>query len=239
MIAKVLLRSVAVAVSWFLVACQTSSVNRPGEVTVTVPHSMDRAAIYAIYIHDIALDRTPEDPERRARLGRVTGKLASEGIHVIAEVRPAGTIQKFPDDQEKYAQKIAAQVGQLLAAGVPARHINVIGYSRGAFLALLAATYVNRADVGYVLLAACMNDTGALKQFAPALMRYSEKLNGQFLSIREQSDPDFGSCTPYFERATSRPMNIETVLMTGKGHQFAMEPDEAWVGPAWKWMRGR
>jgi hypothetical protein len=204
-----------------------------------VPPSPDRTAIYAIYVHDIALDRAPEDPERRARLGRVTAKLASEGINVIAEVRPAGALQKFPDDQEKYAQKVAGQVGQLLSAGVPPRYVNVIGYSRGAFLALLTSTYVNRADVGYVLLAACMNETGAFKQFAPALMRYSEKLNGQFLSIREQSDPDFGSCAPYFAKATSRSATAETVLATGKGHQFAVEPDDAWAGPAVKWMQAR
>lgn len=236
---EVLRRGFAAVLSCLLVACQTGLAHRPGEVTATVPSNPDRSAIYAIYIHDIALDRAPEDAERRARLGRVTAKLASEGINVIAEVRPAGTLQKFPDDHEKYAQKVAAQVGQLLSAGVPPRHINVIGYSRGAFLALLTSTYVNRADVGYVLLAACMNETGAFKQFALALSRYSEKLNGQFLSIREQSDPDFGSCTSYFAKATSRPVTAETVLATGKGHQFAVEPDDVWVVPAVKWMRAR
>ena len=84
-----------------LVACQTSPTPRAGRVTAAVPSSPDRTATYAIYLHDIALDRTPDDPERRARLDRVTAKLASEGINVIAEVRPAGTIQKFPDDQER------------------------------------------------------------------------------------------------------------------------------------------
>jgi len=138
---EVLWRCSAAVLSCVLVACQTGPAHRPGEVTATVPSSPDRPAIYAIYVHDIALDRTPEDPERRARLDRVTAKLASEGINVIAEVRPAGTLQKFPDDQEKYAQKVARQVGQLLSAGVPARHVNVVCYSRGAFLALLTSTY--------------------------------------------------------------------------------------------------
>lgn len=236
---EVVWRCFAAVLSCLFVACQTLPAHRPGAVTSTVPSNPERTAIYVIYVHDIALDRTPEDPERRARLDRVTARLASEGINVIAEVRPAGTLQKFPDDQEKYAQKVAVQIGQLISAGVPPRQVNVIGYSRGAFLALLTSTYVNRADVGYVLLAACMNETGALKQFAPALMRYSEKLNGQFLSIWEQSDHDFGSCSPYFAKATSRPATAETVLTTGKGHQFAVEPDDAWVSPAVKWMRAR
>ena len=122
---------------------------------------------------------------------------------------------------------------------MPARRINVVGYSRGAFIALLTATYANDNEVGFVALAACMNETGAFKQLAPALMRYSENLSGHFLSIWEESDPDFGSCAPYFAKATSRPANVETVLMTGKGHQFGAEPDDVCIGPAVKWMRER
>lgn len=233
---SICLRAGAAVLACFLVACQTQ---RQGQVTAVVPSAPDRSATYAIYLHDIALDRSPDDPERRARLGRVAEKLASGGIDVIVEVRPAGTLQKFPDDQERYARKVAGQVSQLLAAGVPARRINVIGYSRGGFLALLTATHVNNADVGYVLLAACMNEVGAFKQFAPVLLRYSEKLSGRFLSIWEKSDPDFGSCAPYFDKAANRPSNVETVLTTGKGHQFGTEPDDAWVGPAVRWMRER
>jgi hypothetical protein len=204
-----------------------------------VPSRPTRTATYAIYVHDIALDRAPDDPERRARLARVTAKLATEGINVIAEVRPAGTLQKFPDDQERYARKVAEEVGELLAAGVPPQRVNVIGYSRGGFLTLLTSIYVNRADVGYVVLAGCMNDSGTFKQFAPVLLRYSEKFIGEFLSIREQSDADFGSCRPYFAKATSQPANTEEVLMTGKGHQFAVEPDDSWVGPVVQWMERR
>jgi dienelactone hydrolase len=231
-------RRFATILVFVLAACQTSPTQRQGEVTATVPSNPDRTATYAIYLHDIALDRAPDDPERRARLERVTAKLAGEGINIIAEVRPAGTIQKFPDDQEKYAKKVAGQVNQLLSAGVPARRINVVGYSRGAFIALLTATYVSNSEVGYVVLAACMNETGAFKQFARALMRYSEKLSGQFLSIWDQADPDFASCAPYFAKATSRPANVEIMLTTGKGHQFGAEPD-VWIGPAVKWMQER
>jgi pimeloyl-ACP methyl ester carboxylesterase len=232
------LRGTAAILVFILAACQSSPAQRPGAVMATVPSNPDRTATYAIYLHDIALDRAPDDPERRARLERVTAQLASAGIHTIAEVRPAGTIQKFPADQEKYARKVAGQVNQLLSAGVPARRINVVGYSRGAFIALLTATYVSNSEVGYVVLAACMNETGAFKQFAPALMRYSEKLSGQFLSIRDQADPDFGSCAPYFAQATSRPANVEMMLATGKGHQFGVEPD-VWAGLAVKWMQER
>ena len=212
---------------------------RSGAVLSTVPEAPDRAAHYAIYLHDVALDRTPDDAERRARLGRVLTALADRGLIVVAEVRPAGTIQKVPEDLDRYARKVAGQVGQLLAAGVPARQINVIGYSRGATLALVTAGHVANNGIGYVVIAGCMTDGGSFKQFAPMLSRYAEKLTGQFLSIAEGSDRDFGSCAPYFAKASARPIHAETILQTGKGHVFAMEPDESWVRPAVAWIMER
>jgi hypothetical protein len=65
----------------------------------------------------------------------MTWGLGRFGVHA----RPAGTIQKVPEDLDRHARKVAGQVGQLLAADVPARLINVIGYSRGATLALVTA----------------------------------------------------------------------------------------------------
>jgi hypothetical protein len=232
------LRRVAIAlVALALGACTTSPGSlRTGAVMPTVPEVPDRSAHYAIYMHDVALDRSPDDAERRARFNRVLKTLASNGLIVVAEVRPAGTIQKVPEDLDRYAQKVAGQVRQLLAAGVPARQINVIGYSRGATLTLMTAGYVANSSIGYVVIAGCMTESGSFKQFAPMLSRYAEKLTGQFLSIAEQSDADFGSCAPYFAKAAARPTYAETILQTGKGHAFAMEPDEAWVRPTISWI---
>ena len=221
-----------------LVACQ-SLAPRTGGVSSAVPASPDRSARHVIYVHAIGLDRTPDDPASRARFARVTQTLAADGLDVIAEVRPAGTIQKAPEDLDRYAQKIAGQVRQLLAAGVPASHINVVGYSRGAVITFMSATHVAEPGVGYVLIAACMNDTGAFKGFVPVMMRYAERVRGQFLSIAEKSDPDFASCAPYFAKAAARPPLAEHIVATGKGHDFAVEPDGAWVEPVTAWIRAR
>ena len=59
-----------------------------GTVMMAVPQVPDRDAHYAIYVHDVALDRNPDDTERRARFDRVVMALATDGLHVIAEVRP-------------------------------------------------------------------------------------------------------------------------------------------------------
>lgn len=122
---------------------------------------------------------------------------------------------------------------------VPRRGINVIGYSRGAGLTLMTATHVADSGVGYVVIAGCMTESGSFKQFAPMFMRCAEKLSGQILSIAEQSDKDFGSCAAYFDKAEAQPTHAEILPKTGKGHLFAMEPDEAWVRPTMTWIRGR
>jgi hypothetical protein len=236
-----LLRTAAIVLAAIImIGCRTTPASPPiGQGTTAVPAHPDRSARSAIYLHNVALDRTPDDPERRARFDRVTRKLADEGLQVIAEVRPVGTIQKVPQDLERYAQKVAGQVSQLLAAGVPPQQINVIGYSRGATLALLVSTYVKSSSIGYVVIAGCMNDSGAFKQLVPVLMGYAERFDGQFLAITEESDKDFGSCSPYFARATARPVFTEQLAVTGKGHVFAMEPDDSWVRPTVSWFNGR
>ena len=241
MLQTTVLRKAAIALIPVAVgACHTlPGAPRSGIVLTAVPEVPDRVAHYAIYLHDVALDRNPDDPERRARFDRVVKALAGAGLVVIAEVRPAGTIQKVPEDLDRYAQRIAAQARQLVAAGVPAKQINVVGYSRGATLTLITAGHVANSSVGYVVIAGCMTDSGAFKQFAPMLSRYAEKLTGQFLSIAEQSDADFGSCATYFAKASTRPTHVETIVHTGKGHVFAMEPDEAWVRPTVAWIMGR
>jgi dienelactone hydrolase len=230
--------AVVTAVLAALAACH-SMAPRAGAVSTDVPAAPERAGRHVIYVHDVALDRAPDDAERRARLARVIQALAARGTNVIAEVRPAGTIQKVPEDLDRYARRVAGQVWQLLAAGVPASRVTVMGYSRGAVLALLSSTHVADARVGYVAIAGCMNETGAFKAFVPVMLRYAEKFSGEFLAVNERSDPDFASCAPYFARSTAAHSLAERSVVTGKGHNFAAEPDAAWVEPVTAWIMAR
>ena len=43
----------------------------------------------------------------------------------------------------------------------------------------------------------------------------------------------------HLAEAGTRPTHTEIVLQTGKGHLFAMEPDDAWVRPTVTWISGR
>lgn len=222
----------------FLGACANQATRPEGSVEAAVPATPDPSARYAIYLHGIALDRAA-DEGAKARFAAVTRSLADAGIRVVAEIRGPATIQKSPQDLDTYARRVAMQVSALRGAGVPERNINVIGYSRGGVIALMSAGFVDHPEVGFAILAGCVSDQGAFKRSAPVMMRYAEKLKGRFLSLVEESDPDFASCEPYFEKAGAKPAREETLLRTGKGHLLFAEPADAWVVPVTRWINGR
>ena len=212
-----------------------ASASRSGAVLAALPSEPHRDSRYAIYLHGVVLDRMPE-PAAVERFTRITHTLAAHGLVVIAEIRGPDTIRKSPEDLDRYARKVAAQVNALLQAGVPAHRISVVGYSRGGVIAQMTAGYVGRRDVGYAVLAGCVSERGAVKSFVPVLMRYAEKLAGRFLSVIEESDADFGSCAPYLAKAGNAVMVEETVLSTGKGHLLFSEPDDRWLAPLTTWL---
>ena len=206
-----------------------------GEVTPSVPDSPNKAARYVIYLHGSGIDR---DGVNRAKenFRANTQRLADRGITVIAEIRPQGAIRKAPEDLDAYARKVATQVDKLLKAQVSPRNITVVGFSRGAVIALMVSTFVGNPEVGYVILAGCLSEGGAFKQFVPVLMwDYSPKLKGRFLSLVDESDPDFSSCGTYFTRASQKPDYNELILRTGKGHDLFSEPLDVWFRPVEEW----
>jgi hypothetical protein len=239
-LSTVVSRVAVLACSTLLVSCASLHVEpavQQGHVLSSLPESPDRDGRYAIYLHGIGLDRAPEEVARQ-RFTRVTQALAAQGMIVIAEIRGPDTIRKSPEDLDKYAQRVAGQVNALLSAGVPARRIIVIGYSRGGVIAQMTAGHVGRVDVGYAILAGCVSEHGSVKGFVPVQMRYAERLAGRFLSVVDDADKDFASCAPYFARAGSAIVVEETTLSTGKGHALFSEPDPAWLVPVANWMRG-
>lgn len=197
------------------------------------PDKPDSQARYLFYMHGSTFDSG--DTRNIAQYERRTKALAEQGFVVISELRPKGVIQKFPEDHEKYAAKIAGQVATLLSAGVPAANITVSGYSRGGSLALMASGLIARADVNFVVLAGCINETGAYQKLQPWAASYAAKLMGRFLSIYDAADADFGSCASQFEKAKDVRGYREVVLKTGKGHFAFAEPEADWVAEIASW----
>lgn len=75
---------------------------------------------------------------------KILESLKERGFIVISEAR------KQSPEIEPYAAKVAAQVKQLLNAGVPPKNITVLGASQGAWIAMLVSTYAANRDLNFV-----------------------------------------------------------------------------------------
>lgn len=209
-----------------------------GTLLTAAPDRPDLDAVYLFYMHGRGIDDgargSAENHERAVRA------LAARNFVVISEHRRAGVRWKFPDDHEAYAHRIAAEVGRLLEAGVPAANIVVSGYSRGGTLALIVSALLNRADLRYVVIAGCLSEYGQYKAALPVFdERYAPRLSGRFLSLRDSGDEDFGSCAPLLGKASPSPAFEEVTLSTGRGHAAFAGVEVDWIQPIVDWAERR
>ena len=183
---------------------------------------------HVFYLHGRIIEeqgRRPTHPEYGTyEYDEILHRLGGEGRVVLSEARPRGT------DPDAYAEKIAKQIEDLLAKGVPGRRITVIGASKGAVIAMLVSTKVRSPEVGYVILANC-NDW--------VLQNQRIDLHGQVLSIYEASDSFGGTCEPLFRQSKELGTHREIRLETGLRHGFLYRPIPEWIEPALAWSRGR
>ncbi|HKP29934.1 MAG TPA: alpha/beta hydrolase [Gemmatimonadales bacterium] len=183
------------------------------------------AARYLFYLHG----RIVEDQGAAAKhpefgvydYAGIVRQFKDSGFVVVSEMRRPKT------DVSVYADSVASQVRRLISGGVPASHIAVVGASKGAGIAMLVSTRVT-SPIRYVILANC-NDY-ALKNLAP-------KLNGDVLSIYEESDSLGRSCTRIFAQSPGMVRSGEIRLQTGLKHGFIYRPLAGWIGPAVGWAK--
>jgi len=145
-------------------------------------------------------------------------------FEVLSEVRPSDT------KVNKYAEKIVAQIKELLQQGVPAKHITVLGASKGALIAMFVSNYLKNSDINYIFLAAC--DDGTFENY-PDLNFY-----GNILSIYENSDSN-KSCQKFKDRSKGIKHFKEIELSTGLKHGFLYQPYSEWLSPSIKWIKGQ
>jgi hypothetical protein len=155
---------------------------------------------------------------------KILEAFAARGFVVVAEVRESGAGRDF-------VEATAAQTRRLLAAGVPARHVTVVGFSKGGLLALGVAEIVGSDQVGYAILAGCRSDPGWIAGVAP-------RLRGRFLSLRDRSDRFSASCQPLFEAASRVREKREHTFDTGLDHGLFYRPRRGWVDRITRWSLG-
>jgi hypothetical protein len=208
----------------------------PGGVVLRdVPEKIDPSARYLFYLHGRIIEVQGVRP-RHERHGfyeyeEILRTLAARGFNVISEPRPADT------EHVEYARKVVSQIARLLAAGVPARNVAVVGASKGGGIAVFTSTLLKNRDVNFVVLAGCSSG-------GPYLTNKVD-LHGRVLSIYDTKDEYGGtggrgvSCSKYYKQSTGLKESSEIEVKLGVGHGLLYKPFKEWVDPAVEWANGR
>ena len=186
---------------------------------------VDKASRYLIYLPGRIVQEGNTRPTS-PRFGvyeyeQILETFKQSGFKVISEARDQST------DVERYAATLADEIRALLVAGVPAKHITVVGASQGSWIAMLASTYLQNRNVNFVLIAACSADPAFLKMV---------NLHGNVLSIYEKTDLA-QSCVEYRRDATGVRDWKEVEVNTGLKHGFLFRPLKEWTEPAIAWAK--
>jgi len=195
-----------------------------GSIKLDIPEKIDTRARYLFYLHG----RIVEDKGIRAvheqhgvyEFEKILETFKAADFVVVSEARAKDT------DIKGYAAKVVAGVNGLLKAGVPPRHITVVGASKGAGIAMHTSSLLKHREVNFVLMAGCGEQT----------LKNSElNLYGNVLSIYDASDEGAGTCGRLFARSEGLSRRKEAKINLGLGHGFLYRPHKEWIEPAVEW----
>jgi hypothetical protein len=183
---------------------------------------------YMIFLHNRYLENHKlDDPHSEYGLCEYAEIIASfreSGFIVLSELRPAEASVQL------YAEKTASQVDSLMALGVSADHITIIGTSKGGYMAQYASTRLANPDLNFVFIG-CYRD-------ADLRSMPSIQWCGNILSIYEKSDPNG---VPAAARAKASSLKVtrfaEVGLQTGRQHGFLYKALPEWLDPCKHWAR--
>jgi pimeloyl-ACP methyl ester carboxylesterase len=190
---------------------------------------------HLIYLHGrIVQDQQsarPRHPEfGYYELEGILSTFRERGFEVTGEIRPKGAAVSDSAD------RVVDQIRRLVASGVPASRITVVGGSMGAAIALLASVRLQDPAASFCALSPC------LSQSIPALLaEHGRRPMGRILAIREKSDEMSEPCSPWKPDPGSSPTLVvrEIVLDTGLRHGFLYRPLPGWVEPVVEWAKRR
>jgi predicted esterase len=199
------------------------------EPTYSFPEQIDPGQSYLFYLHGKIIEDqgipaiSPDFGEYQ--YFEILERLSGYGFVVISEQRSQNT------DSLEYANKIASQVKELLAAGVPAKNITLVGASQGAGIVIYVSHLLENEAIYYVILAICHPDT------VWAFKQAQIHLYGNVLSIYDSSDDLAGSCQALFEFSEGKGLaRVEEVVLTvDTGHGILYQPLDEWVLPTIHW----
>ncbi|MBV6409100.1 MAG: hypothetical protein EFKGCFLK_02723 [Rhodocyclaceae bacterium] len=216
-----------------------------GDVLKDVPTTIDPQAKYLIYLPGLAVEMDGPDAMNRYfgkvyQMSAISKAFAEKGFTVIAEARPRGT------QVDAYAKKVADQVARLMAGGVAARNMAVVGHSKGGAIVIAAAGEIKAADISYVVLAGCaMPHVGTLGNETPRadyerLMAANKgRFKGRMLSMYDAADDDFRTCKELTAANPELKLD-EQVIQSGSpartAHAIFFAPEAIWFEPLMQWI---
>jgi pimeloyl-ACP methyl ester carboxylesterase len=186
---------------------------------------------HLIYLHGRIVQQTqsarPQHPQYGFyELDKILDAFRDRGFVVSGEIRP--TDESLNDSVDR----VVSQVRRLLASGVGAGHVTVVGASMGGEIALLASAKLQNPEVRFCILGVCLSDS------ARRLVAETGKSpSGYLLSVREASDDLTRSCPAWKNdlETSSSIVAREIVLDTGLRHGFLYRPLPEWVDPVVGW----
>ena len=202
---------------WFI------AFNTQADIYSSAPETPNPEDKYLFYLHGSA-----EEEDGEGEKYEMAVEAAGSGsAHVISEVRG-------DTDPNTYAAALKKQFAHLLAKGVPAKHITISGFSKGAVIALAAAGVINNPQINYVLLAGCSDELNGKYEVN------ADKAVGRILAIYDSEDDKFGSCSGTIKTDNGTVLE-ETELDSGKGHKVFRIPKEKfieqWRDPMLGWIQ--
>ena len=177
------------------------------------------------YSHGFIVEGTNPRPENE-RWGvydfpAIKQSLADSEYNLIAYHRPKET------DPFEHAESLAKDVQELLKNGVDAKHITIMGFSRGAFITSITSHYLQATPVKTILLAGCGRIISS---------KYAHiKANGELLSVYEKSD-GASTCKKLQIRSDNLKSFEEISISTGKEHGAFYRPIPEWIMPVKRWI---
>lgn len=198
-----------------------------GDVYTSFPQHIKASDHYVFYSHGFIVEGDNPTPVS-SRFGlydfpAVKNALSDEGHHLIAYHRAAKT------DPVRFAKKLAADVRTLIARGVLAKNISLVGFSRGGAISIMASSELKLDNINTIILAGC----GRHMKKNPDLQIY-----GNLYSIFETSD-GVGSCQFLIDRSPKVSAFTEIAISTGKGHGAFYLPRPQWLRPVKQWIKSQ
>ncbi|GMM83795.1 alpha/beta hydrolase [Pseudoalteromonas sp. MTN2-4] len=199
-----------------------------GEVYSEFPTQIKPQEKYIFYSHGYIVEGDNPKPVNTKNgwglydFPAIKAALADESYNLIAFHRSKNT------DPYKYAYELNKQIRSLVAQGVDAKNITIMGFSKGAFITGLTSDKVSDLGVNTILLAGC----GRLvfKQHTDI------KVYGRVLSIYEKTDKA-NTCKALKTKSTQAESFEEIAINTGLEHGAFYRPIPEWVKPVKRWIK--